>query len=88
MTASVSTRCNAPLPNVSILEVMPGNHQQDNLNKQLARRCYFEFSTCSKVALRFSLLTVDRTGGWKAEGGHITNGAACSALCANSSEPQ
>lgn len=36
MAASGSTHCNAPLPNVSILEVMPGNQQQDHLNKQLA----------------------------------------------------
>lgn len=65
MAASVKTHCNAPLPDVSILEVMPGNDQQDNLNKQFARKCYFEFSTCSKVALRFSLFTVDIMGGRK-----------------------
>lgn len=49
----------------AILEVMPGNHQQDNLNKQLPGKCYFEFSTCSTGALRFSLFTVDIMGGWK-----------------------
>lgn len=41
-----------------------GSNQQENLKKQLLRKCYFEFSTCSTGALRFSL-TVGIMGGWK-----------------------
>lgn len=76
MAASTSARCHAPLPDVRIVEVMPGNQQRDRPNQQLARECYSEVSACSRLALRVSLFTVDITGGRK-EG---TSGARQHAL--------
>lgn len=76
MAVSARARCHAPLPDVRILEVMPGNQQRDHPNQQPARECYSEVSTCSRLALRVSLFTVDTTGGRK-EG---TSGALQHAL--------
>lgn len=70
----------------AISEVMTGNHQQGDLNKQPQWERYSKFSACSTGALHFppSHCWYNRWVEW----GHIMNGAACPELCANlMSEP-